>query len=153
MQHMGLAFSCTWLTFGKNTFRFRFRYINIIYLKLLSMQDYGRSDFLIEIPVHNYSNPQHGSPLSTTDDSPWCCDQFDSPPNCTDPCDNIFIFCLREFQRSRTDYNVEMQRCPYGWQMTEYYSDTDNLTFTVGEDFPGGVPNPVVFSGVSWPVS
>ena len=44
--------------------------------------------------------------------------------------------------------------CLYGRSTTDLIQlNNDNLTFTVGETFPGGVPNPVIAFGQIWPVS
>ena len=110
-----------------------------------------KSDFILEVPVHAYSNPTHAA--APMGDEVVCCDDGDdvSPLDCSNPCDNRFIFCLREF--GRTDIDLRTQSCLYGRERTEQYNNNDSLTFTVGEDFPGGVSNPLVFSGTSWPVS
>ena len=110
-----------------------------------------RSDFVLEVHVRSYNNPTHGA-KSPIEGEVVCCDDENAlPPNCRHPCDNRFIFCLREF--GRNDSNLSSQSCPYGRNATDHYNNNDNLTFTIGEDFPGGVPNPVVFSGTNWPVS
>ena len=111
-----------------------------------------RSDFVLEVQVHAYSNPTHAR-VSPNKNEPngVCCDNFALPPSCSDPCDNRFIFCLREF--GRNDSNLGSQGCPYGREVTGHYDNNDDLTFTVGEEFPGGVLNPVIFSGTNWPVS
>ena len=64
---------------------------------------------------------------------------------------NLAIFCLREFGRNGSD--LRTQSCTYGREATGHYYNNDDLTFTIGEEFPGGAPNPVIFSRTNWPVS
>ena len=116
-------------------------------------------DFILEVQVHAYSNPTHGASAFTNAEIFVidCCDgqpinRINDP--CVSICDNIFIFCFREAGRRDTNTTGDDgSNCPYGRSITEVIQNNDNLTFTVGENFPGGVPNPVVAVGQMWPVS
>ena len=108
------------------------------------------TEFILEVAVHKYNNPTHAA-ISPAEGEAVCCDDFAIPANCLDPCDNVFTFCLREM--GRTDENaLNLSNCPYGLIKTGVFENNDNLTFTLGEDLPGGIPNPLLFSGPSWPV-
>ena len=122
-----------------------------------SMQSHVTADFILEAQVLAYSNPTHFASAFNASDFGQCCDRSDSPPTCTVPsfCDNSFTFCFRE--AGRRDINTaedDGSNCPYGRSTTDLIQrNNDNLTFTVGETFPGEVPNPVTAFGQIWPVS
>ena len=116
------------------------------------------ADFVLEVQVLTYSNPTH---LASAFDGN-CCDRSVieiSPPICIGVgtiCDNSFSFCFREANgREDTDSEDDSKNnCTYGQNTTDLIQrNSDSLTFTVGEDFPGGVPNPVIATGQRWPVS
>ena len=116
------------------------------------MQSHVTADFILEAQVLAYSNPTH---LASAFNGK-CCDR-PSTSTCTimEFCDNSFTFCFREAGRRDTDITEDDgSNCPYGRSTTDLIQrDNDNLTFTVGETFPGGVPNPVTAFGHIWPVS
>jgi len=61
------------------------------------------------------------------------------------PCDNSFQFCL---QRGPLD-----EGCDLGFYESDLVAeDDDNLMFFPGDDI-GGLTNPLLFSGTTWPVS
>ena len=64
---------------------------------------------------------------------------------CIDNCDNYFIFCKRPH-----GYDTSSEECPGGSYQTGDLGG-DNVTFSSPID--SGVPNPLVFTGTSWPVS
>ena len=113
------------------------------------MQPYVQSQFVLEVHVHSYNNPTHGA-KSPIEGEVVCCDQFAAPPRCTLPCDNLFVFCLGKTPHSTA---LNQNTCRLGFKRTQSFEDDDDLTFTPGEEFPGGVSNPIVFPIASWPVS
>ena len=124
----------------------------LITIHCLCFQSHVTADFILEVQVLTYSNPTH---LASAFDGN-CCDRSDieiSPPICIGVgtiCDNSFSFCFREADSEDDSKN----NCSYGQSTTELIQqNSDNLTFTVGEEFPGGVPNPVIATGQRWPVS
>ena len=124
--------------------------------------------FTLEVGVYSYQNPTHQS----AENMGRCCDKENEFffPNCTDFCDNIWTFCLR-------DYNAQIsnngtfdlgQTCISNSEETALtMGNNDNVTFTVGQPFPGNlnlptssplsrrdkVPNPVQLNGTMWTVS
>ena len=104
--------------------------------------------YTFEVAVHSYQNPTHQSAGEGGD----CCDWTirEDPPHCTQQCDNLFILCLRNYS-SRSNRTED---CISELIKTDVIEvDNDSLSFTLGEPFPGGVPNPVVISGINWIVS
>lgn len=94
----------------------------------------------LEIQLYSYVNPTSKTRFGS------CCDTdenlFDNV--CTNPCDNLFTFCLRPTPSSAG--------CQYGLYRTGTVPGGDTLTFTlnnvIGEN---SVPNPLTFNGAQWP--
>ena len=100
----------------------------------------------------------------------WCCDNEaeDDPKSeagCTDPCDNFFVFCLRDYNAPTDGPEggnkglVNLTDCPRSnrAQTGVLEENNDNLTFTLGQPFPRSpnhsvVPNPVQLNGSNWNV-
>lgn len=101
------------------------------------------ADYRLEVRAHTYSNPQG------VDSDINCCESFSSPPCPENDCDTNFIFCLRNLGATR-DSNPT--NCPLGSFQTE--DDFVENTFTFDSQFieRPNVPNPLVFTGASWPV-
>ena len=101
-------------------------------------------DYVLEVEVLRYENQR-----SVRNDG------FQCSAGGTSPCNNHFTFCLRPSHYPTTipagaiDVRAE---CPLGSYATSNITG-DDLTFTVGEDLNGGVPNPLIFTGIRWPVS
>ncbi len=68
-----------------------------------------------------------------------------SNPSCTEHCSNRFRFCLRP-----PGLGPDNDTCPMEQYVTGAISN-DNMLFDSERDL--GVPNPLVFTGKSWPVS
>ena len=97
--------------------------------------------------MHSFRNP-----MSTLRDG-YCCDpSHRRPPLCNNECEEIFVFCFREFGRS--DEDTSEGNCPYGRRVSGVLNtpNSDDIMFTIGESFPSGVANPLVGSGASYPV-
>ena len=104
-------------------------------------------------------------PLTAVGNGRGCCDNEakDSPQSgagCTDPCDNFFVFYLRDFGSTTHDSMgpntglVDLTDCSRSnrAQTGNLEENNDNLTFTVGQPFPKSpshseVPNPVQHNG------
>ena len=98
--------------------------------------------YTFEVRAHTYSNRYH------YDYRGRCCDHWWRRRNCRKPCDNRFNFCLRSYGASR---NNNANDCPLGARRTaKVYENDDYFNFPSPM---GGVPNPMSFSGSSWPVS
>ena len=69
--------------------------------------------------------------------------------DCSSDCDNKLTFCLREL--GATGREISSQSCLYGSFRTMVVGG-DNLEFIAGQNFDGGVPNPVKFTGSLWKV-
>ena len=120
--------------------------------------------FTLEVRVYSYQNPTHQS----AENMGRCCDNDDDiSPNCTGFCDNIWSFCLRDYNLQISN-NVTFDLVPtcisnsVETAFTE--GNNDNVTFTVGQTLdpplPGTtgpprdeVPNPVQLNGTAWTVS
>ena len=100
--------------------------------------------YTFEVSVLSYQNP-----TSQRADG-QCCDRRNNNNNClNNPCDNRFLFCLRNAGQSKDD-NTE--NCPLGMYEFTTADDSDNITFItpfINQD----TPNPLVFNGSIWPVS
>ncbi len=87
-----------------------------------------------------------------------CCDGTDSPDMCAMNCDNKFVLCLREAQFS----NIMgiSDTCTHG-RISTRPANSDTIAFEMGDgviqlspsNAESSAPNPVIFTGVSWPVS
>ena len=97
------------------------------------------ADFIFEARLESYQNPGH------TRFNGECCDGSpDGDGVCTDPCDNVFFFCVQEF--TSTD--------PLLFHGSSVFQDNDNITFSMNQDLGGGVSNPLSFNGNgTWQVS
>ena len=74
---------------------------------------------------------------------------------CTDDCacDNVFTFCLRAYGSSISDSDI--YNCPLGGNITSKVYPNMNI-FDFGSALGTSedpVPNPIRFTGESWPVS
>ena len=120
--------------------------------------------FTLEVRVHSYLNKLHQA-LGNSGD---CCDNeaANSPGGCTDPCDNFFIFCLRDYGTTTKGPGgvnngfVDLTNCPRSnrEQTGLVEENNDNFTFAAGQPFPKSpnhrlVPNPVQLNGSNWNVS
>ena len=102
------------------------------------------ANYTLEIMVHGYRNPTHQS-LGQALFRHGCCEGDRDLP-CS-PCDNQFQFCLKNITGEMYD------GCEIGYMESELVAeDDDDLTFSPGDDI-GGLTNPLLFSGESWPVS
>ena len=92
----------------------------------------------LEVRLLSYSNP---TSLRFTGD---ICDNIFSP------CDNSFTFCLRFPGDFR---NTDRFNCSLGGPVTTVtFQDDDSIDFS-SMTMIGSLPNPLVFTGDSWPVS
>ena len=102
-----------------------------------SLQCLLKADYLFQYQVEHYFNTAH------TRSDGFCCDA-----DCSNECDNRFLFCLRPIGLSQSS-----EECPLGNYSTGVIAN-DSSVFAAGEDLPVGVPNPLVFHGAgAWPVS
>ena len=119
-------------------------------------------NFTLEVKVLSYQNMLHQAVGNNGD----CCDNeaADNPlsaAGCTDPCDNFFVFCLRDYNAPEDhDGLVDLTDCPRSnrAQIGVLEDNNDNLIFTLGQPFSQSfnhslVPNPVQLSGFNWNVS
>ena len=107
--------------------------------------------YTLQVRAHTYRNTYHLNSLAE------CCEIYGRTQNClqsswctttTCKCDNRFNFCLRNYGTSQDD---DASNCPLGSKRTGLvYSDNDYFNFSSSM---GGVPNPMSFTGSSWPVS
>ena len=81
------------------------------------------------------------------------------PPNCIDFCENILIFCIRDYNSAITEGEIS-SFCPTREVTGVLGMNDDNLTFAVGQPFlqrldplRNVVPNPVQLHGTMWTVS
>lgn len=103
-----------------------------------------KASYVLEIRAHTYQNNEHRGSNGN------CCEST-STFGCSlaGNCDNIFIFCLRNFGTSRDDNPAN---CPLGSYNTVDDIGGDDITFS-SPSIANGVPNPMTFSGSFWPVS
>ena len=101
-----------------------------------------KADYTLEIMLHAYQNPLHLA-LDQAFFRHGCCEGDRTLP-CL-PCDNSFQFCL---QREPLD-----EGCDLGFYESDLVAqNNDDLMFSPGDDI-GGLTNPLLFSGTTWPVS
>ena len=108
------------------------------------------ADFIFEARLESYQNPTNSRFNSD------CCDgpPYGGPDGvCTDPCDNVFIFCVQE--STSTEFSMISEvTCPLLLHISSVFQDNDDITFSMNEDFGGGVNNPLSFNGIgTWKVS
>lgn len=96
--------------------------------------------YTFEVSVLSYQNP-----TSQRAPSGQCCDNGGN--NCLNPCDNRFLFCLRNAAQSKED---RTENCPLGMYKFATANNRDNITPFMT---PSNIPNPLVFNGSVWPVS
>lgn len=122
----------------------RQRYCIVVFLVVIVLASLVAGDYVLEVEVLRYENQR-----SVRNDG------FQCSAGGTSPCNNHFTFCLRPSHYPTTipagaiDVRAE---CPLGSYATSNITG-DDLTFTVGEDLNGGVPNPLIFTGIRWPGS
>ena len=106
------------------------------------------ADFIFEARLESYQNPAH---VRFNGD---CCDgSLNGGPDgvCTDPCDNVFSFCVQEL--TSTD-DLSDETCPLLLHRSSVFQDNDDITFSMNQDLGGGVSNPLSFTGSgTWQVS
>ena len=100
-------------------------------------------DYVFEVQAFSYRNDDG------TDSDGFCCDGALTPPPCSiiffnDQCDNRFTFCLRSPGTPNSDTT-----CPLGFYSTGVVGDDD---FFFQTPITSSVPNPMVFTGTTWPV-
>ena len=98
------------------------------------------ASYRLEVTVYSYSNP------GNQDFDGGCCDIFGCGT-----CETFFLFCLRG-----RDHSVLDSTCSRGAYSTSHAPiSAMTITFTPGQDIASNprVPNPLVFTGNSWPVS
>lgn len=109
-------------------------------LVLLCFQVRVRGSYRLEVTIYSYSNPNN------QDFDGGCC-EFQIV--CSDPCETYFLFCLRNI-----DHDVLDSTCPLGaWSTSHSPISATTISFTPGQTIVSHVPNPIVFTGNSWPVS
>ena len=97
--------------------------------------------YTFEVRVLSYQNP-----TSQRVPNGQCCDNRRSN-NCRNPCDNTFLFCLRNVGQSKDD---RTENCPLDMYKFASADNRDNITPFMT---PFNIPNPLVFNGSVWPVS
>lgn len=115
---------------------------------------------MLEVRLHSFVNGLHVA----VSNRGYCCDNEDedsplSNRGCTDPCDNYFVFCLRDLGASCNEF-VNLTYCSRSNRIQTGLLETnnDNLMFTIGQPFPKSphhseVSNPVRLHGSNWNVS
>ena len=141
-------------------------YVNNVIFNYIQINAQGNNgNFTLKARVHSYQNVLH----TAVDNNGDCCDNEteDNPfSGCTNPCDNIFEFCLRDYKASTIGPDgtsnglVNLTDCSRSnrAQTGVLEENNDSLTFTVGQPFPNSsnhsvVPNPVQLNGSNWTVS
>ena len=100
------------------------------------------ADYTFEAQLESYRNP------TRTLSNGNCCDGV-AIGVCTDPCVNIFTFCIQE--SNATGSNLALPMCPFLRRVSGVFQD-DDITFDV--DLGNGVSNPLIFNrSGTWPVS
>ena len=101
------------------------------------------SRWILQVGVHHYNNQ-----ASIAADNGFNCCDLDgiSDGQCTNECDNYFIFCLQSVDTLNDNI------CPYG-EYTTGIVGGDELDFTIGQELSTGVPNPLIFHGNMWPTN
>ena len=105
------------------------------------VQVHVSASYRMEVTVLSYINPNN------QDFDGGCCDLDIT----CEPCETYFLFCLRDIGHSVTD-----DRCTRGAYNTSHAPIRSmSIIFTPGQDIVMNprVPNPLVFTGNSWPVS
>ena len=115
--------------------------------------------FTLEARVFSYVNELH----LARDNNGRCCDNPEEVglPGCTDPCDNFFIFCLRDYDAPQGSVGtVDLTNCSRSSkeQTGILQENNDDFIFRLNEHFPKSpnhrvVPNPVQLNGSNWTVS
>lgn len=100
------------------------------------LQHEATADYILTAQVLSYASTTH------VKYDGFCCLR-----SCTQPCNNRFKFCLRPHGMGTGN-----DTCPTEEYVTGDISN-DNMTFSLGRELDEGVPNPLVFTGKSWPVS
>ena len=95
--------------------------------------------YTFEVSVLSYQNP------TSQRANGQCCDNRRTS-NCN-PCDNRFLFCLRNAGQSKDD---RTESCPLGMYEFATANNRDNIMPFIT---PFNTPNPLVFNGSVWPVS
>ena len=103
------------------------------------------ADYIFQAQLESYQNPTHT--LETGD----CCDGVANAMGvCTDPCDNVFTFCIQE--SNATGSSLAKPSCPFLRRVSRVFQDNDDISFS--EDLGSRVSNPLTFNkSGAWPVS
>ena len=142
-RHAGIMTLILWSSFSV-----------IIFLKQDPVQSQSNGPgFVLSVRIHRYLNPTHRLGMSRGN---RCCDSRETS-DCVDPCDNAFSFCLRPYGYPQ---QADIDDCPLGAYTVEAFCfssdieerDCDMLLFNSSDDSFGSAPNPLIFSGESWPV-
>ena len=105
------------------------------------VQVHVSASYRMEVTVLSYINPNN------QDFDGGCCDLDIT----CEPCETYFLFCLRDIGHSVTD-----DQCTRGAYNTSHAPIRSmSIIFPPGQDIVMNprVPNPLVFTGNSWPVS
>ena len=96
------------------------------------------ADFVLEVQLFRFRNPTGRTTIGI------CCD-FD----CSDGCDNRFVFCLRPSGSVSTSED----NCPLGRYRTGVIAGNDEVFLRGVLDPTQDITNPLNFTGPLWPVS
>ena len=107
------------------------------------------AEYQFKAGIHHYKNSLHyAKQFITNSNINYCCDA------CGTPCDNRFVFCLRELEAPPSYTVLEERHCPLGRYSTDVIDpDNDDMDFILGQNLSNQVPNPLVFTGSQWMVS
>ena len=102
------------------------------------------ADYQLELQLLRYLNPTHRL------QSERCCDMGQGVRECVNNCDNSFDFCLSRPGRA----NCSLGQLTTGLLHSPDPDMRDSIYFsTDGGLIADHVQNPLVFTGVEWPVS
>lgn len=96
------------------------------------------ADFVLEVQLFRFRNPTGRTTIGI------CCD-FD----CSDGCDNRFVFCLR----SSGSVSTSESNCTLGRYRTGVIAGNDEVFLRGVLDPTQDITNPLNFTGPLWPVS
>lgn len=107
-------------------------------------QHLTRAGYILKVQVFSYASTSH------LKSSGFCCrTPASTDSTCTQDCNNRFSFCLRP-----PGIAPDNSTCPTpDWTYTTGTVSDDMMEFESGRDLDANVPNPLVFTGESWPVS
>ena len=111
---------------------------------LLLAGNFVSAEYQLELQLLRYLNPTHRL------QSGRCCDMGQGPRECLDHCDNSLHFCLSP--PDSADCSLGQLGIGPLYSPDPALSDAVNFS-TGGAPIADGVQNPLVFTGVEWPVS